>query len=225
MVVFNLISNLCCSFNFKIAVFITAIFLGNNVFAKELYQEAIDWFTGRNGHPVSIEEAKRCAVILKERKEIVGFCILGSIAQLEGERELAQDLYFEAFSSGDLIRYTELEPDVGNFFLGEYYMVADPVDLQKANDHYKISANLGFGCSMASYGVNRLIGHGISQNRYEAKEYLIEGMRRNSPHAYYNFAIYLLAMANERKVTAKAYLEYASYRGFKLAKNAIRDWY
>jgi TPR repeat protein len=104
-------------------------------------------------------------------------------------------------------------------------MVADPVDLKKANDHYRISANLGFACSMASYGVNRLIGNGVPQNIYNAKEYLIEGMRKDSPQAYYNFAIYLLSIANERKITAKAYLEYASYRGFKLADQAINDWY
>jgi TPR repeat protein len=210
---------------FKIAVFITAIFLGNNLVGRELYQETIDLFTGRNGIKIDLIKAELNAKTLISRNEIVGYCVMGSLYQLNGELRKAQDYYFHAYSSGDLLKYAKLEPDAGNFFLAEYYMVADPIDIEKANEHYKISANNGFGASMASYGVNRLIGNGIPANKHEALSYLIEGMRKDSPQAYYNFAIYLLSIANERRVTARAYLEYSSIRGFRLADSALKDWF
>jgi TPR repeat protein len=209
----------------KVAIIAIATFCVNTVLAKELYQEAIDWFTGRDGHAVSFEEAKQRAKLLMDRNEVVGFCIMGSIAQLEGNDREAQELYFKAFSSGDLIRYAELEPDAGNFFLGEYYMVANPVDIEKANRFYKKSADLGFGAAMAAYGVNRLIGNGISPDIQDAKSYLIEGMSIDNPHSYYNFAIYLLSIEKNRKVTARGYLEYAKYRGFTFAVVALDDWF
>jgi TPR repeat protein len=192
---------------------------------KELYEEAIDWFTGREGHPVSYEKAATLSHALIARNEVVGFCILGSLENFKGNLKKAQEYYFEAYSSGNLIRYSQMEPEVGNFFLGEYFMLADPVDAEKANEHYKESANLGFGASMASYGVNRLIGNEIPPNAFEAKNYLIEGMKKDIPMAYYNFAIYLLSMEKNRLQTAKSYLEYASHRGFKIADQALADWY
>ena len=209
----------------KAIVLITIAFLFTEAQGKELYKQTIDWYTGRNSHPISFERTNELASILTARGEIVGICVLGSFEQLKGNARKAQEYYFNAYSSGNLFRYAQFEPDVGHFFLGEYYMLADPIDPQKANEHYKKSADLGFGPAMASYGVNRLIGNGISTNRYEAKKYLIMGMGQDNPHSYYNFAIYLLSIAKDRKTTAKAYLEYASYRGFKIADKALEDWF
>lgn len=202
--------------------FILVVILINlSLNASDQHLEAVSYLTGFNNQTISYDKARIIADVLIERNEVLGYCIRGSIALSNGSFSKARKYYSDAYDSGDLLKYSHKEPHIAHYFLGTYFMLVEPVDYISANAHFKKSSDLKFGPSMASYGINLILGNGTARNESLGVYYLIEGMRENCPASYYNYSNYLLSIRQERKKTAKAYLEYALARGFNMASLSL----
>jgi hypothetical protein len=210
---------------YKKFIFIMVLGIALSLKASELHIEGISYLTGFNKQKISEEKARIISDALIDRDEVLGYCIKGSLALNKGSFKEARECYSYAYEGGDLLKYSNFEPYIAHYFLGIYFMLVEPVDYVSANDHFKKSSDLKFGPAMASYGINLILGNGTLKNESLGVNYLIEGMREDCPACYYNYANYLLSIREERKMTAKAYLEYALSRGFQMAAVSLNKYF